>query len=78
MFSKIIDIKNVEGEAHIKVKLFNFLKFSILKPELRGRREHIHHMFDDYKNNNKDITTFPKPTGGFIDIQMAELSVFKE
>lgn len=74
---KIIEISS-KDESHVKVKLFGFIKFSMLKPELRSRREHIHHIFDDYKNNNRDITTFPKATGALRDIQMAELSLLKE
>ena len=74
---KIINISS-KNESHLKIKLFGFIKFSILKPELKERRNTVHRIFDDYKNNNKDIRTFPTATGALRDIQMAELSLLKE
>ena len=73
----ILDFSS-KDESHLKIKIFGFIKFSVLRKELAERKSSLHKTFLYYKKNNIDITTFPKANGALRDIQIAELSLLKE
>ena len=67
-----------KDESHLKVTLFCFIKFSILKKDLRKRLSDLKNQFEYYKKNNIDITTYPKATGDVRRLQLAQLELLKE
>ena len=73
----IINISS-KDESHFKVKLFGFIKFSILKKDLKKRLTNLENQFKYYKKHNIDITTYPKATGDVRRLQLAQLELLKE
>ena len=77
ILEKIIKI-TAKDDSHVKFTFFNFIKFSTLKLSFRKRYYETRQIFNHYKKNNLDITTYPKATGILRDLQLAELELLKE
>ncbi len=73
---ELIYKKEEPDATHIRITLFNLIKFSYLNDvakELSKEND-----FLQYKNNNVDITTVPKAKGQLRKVQLANLSLLLE
>lgn len=64
--------------THIKFKLFGFIKISLPRLYYARRKKELLRVFNYYKNNNIDITTYPKAEGFFRTIQLVQIEILKE
>ena len=64
--------------THIKFKLFGFIKISLPRLDYARRKKELLRVFNYYKNNNIDITTYPKAEGFFRTIQLVQIEILKE
>lgn len=72
-FVKILDI----DDAHVKIILLGFIKFSLLKLSLRRRIRQVNKEFEYYKKH-VDITQVPKATGIVRQLQLIQIHLLKE
>ena len=76
VLSPIVKISDIDN-AHVKIIILGFIKFSLLKFALRKRIRQVNKEFEYYKKH-VDITQVPKATGIIRQLQLIHLILLKE